>query len=222
MRNTTDDETVRRLRETFAQAERLVTDDHPLPVTQTSRSRWLVLGAAAVALAAATLGQPHSATPVGGSPSATTATTTARTDDRVVLYSAVIREIIANDRPASGWPVLYVLDAPRKDSAQGTFTQTRGTPFDRATRDAIGAAVPEQIRWVSDNADAIQDRAECGAVKDQGVLVTVGEIHTVDSHLELRAGSWISCQAGHWLTYRFDRAGTGWRLTSTVGPQVVS
>ena len=53
----TDDELERLLRETFADAERQVTEDHPLPATpgRPRQARWLVLAAAA-AVAAVPIG----------------------------------------------------------------------------------------------------------------------------------------------------------------------
>jgi hypothetical protein len=40
--------------------------------------------------------------------------------------------------------------------------------------------------------------------------------------VRVRVSQWIGCQGAHWLTYRLERVDADWRITGTVGPQVIS
>jgi hypothetical protein len=229
----TDDELERLLRETFADAERQVTEDHPLPATpgRPRQARWLVLAAAA-AVAAVPIGvtavRGLGETPVSGGPSVTV-TTSSQANSQVTadaqVYAAVVKEITKLDRPDGGWPVLFVLDAPRVMDAHGTFTDERLTPLTPAVRagieEGLGGSAP--VRWIRDRSEGTHEDPSCPTALQGGVIVTVGEIRTVGDQLEVRAGSWLACQAAHWDTYKLERAGgAGWKITGSVGPQVIS
>lgn len=247
---TNDDDTARLLRETFTDAERLIPGDHPLPsVTSESqlggRRLAIIAAVAAVSVVAVvtavvsstgpgspdTGGGPvaatssHAATPPASSAVPTTGQPSPRPISRAAVYATVITSVAAADRPAGGWPVLLVLDAPHAGVGDPPGKPpTRGTPFAPATRAAIASALRPvaPVRWVPSRAAAADDGAACPKAKDDGLVVTVGPVKEVAGHLEVGVDGWQTCQAAHTLTYRLDRTGTDWRITGTVGPQIVS
>ncbi|MFC5267393.1 hypothetical protein ACFPJ1_35205 [Kribbella qitaiheensis] len=249
MTKTDDDDLVQLLRETFADAERQATDQHRLPAMPGTprRGRWLAIAAAAsvaaVAISATLLGGPGPDEPIGGSTVTTTNQTPATApgggpgtgptggtmSGHVVadakIYGAVMKAITVMDRPGAGWPVLFVLDAPRANAADGTFTDEPLAPIAPAIQQQIAAEIREvaPVRWVSKPNAAKQGGTACGQVLDGGAIVTLGEIHPAGGNrLDVRVSQWIGCAGAHWLTYRLERAGADWQITGTVGPQVIS
>lgn len=231
--NRTDDDLGQLLRETFADAESLA--DEPAP-PRSHRPRLMMLAAAA-SVAAVVLGgvavarSAGDGTPAASAPASTPTTSSgqdipgsiARPASAAAIYAAVLRREFTRER--LGFKVLWVLDAPHTGmSPTDHQALVRGAPFDAATRTAIERALADlgPVRWVA-KADDARVGGECTAVRDKGVILTVGEIRDAGRDVEVGASSWFGCLGGHWGTYRLaPAAGGSWRVTGTVGPEAVS
>jgi hypothetical protein len=232
--NHTDDQLGRLLRETFTDAERL-TDEPPPQAARSVRPRLMILAAAAsvavVTLVGVTVVRPAAdGTPAASGPAATSSPSVqevpgaiARPASAVAIYAAVLRREFTLEK--LGFKVLWVLDAPHVGvSPMDKRTLMRGAPFDTATRTAIERALADlgPVRWVPNQAAATVG-GECGRVRDNGVILTVGEIKNAGKHVEVGGSSWFGCLGAHWGTYRLAPAADGsWRVTGTVGPEAVA
>jgi hypothetical protein len=235
--NRTDDDLGRLLRETFADAEHLA-DEHVAEPAPARRPRLMVLAAAAsvaaVLLAGVTvLRSAGGDDPVGTAPASTAtvrATTSpdipgaiARPASAAAIYAAVLRREFTLEK--MNFKVLWVLDAPHIGLEPGDDQPlVRGAPFDAATRTAIERALADlgPVRWVT-VPDAAKTGGECGAVRDKGVILTVGEIRNVGRNVEVGGNSWFGCLGAHWATYRLAPGANGaWRITGIVGPETVA
>lgn len=136
------------------------------------------------------------------------------------VYAEVVRAI-AKDAGTTKWPVLFVLEATRGEDPGGTFTADRGTSIDPRTRTAVRTQLPT-VRWISEPIQAKPDGRECGAVEQNGLIVTLGEIRQDGRITTVRASGWFGCDGAAWLTYKLDRQGGAWRITGTTGPAVVA
>lgn len=233
--NRTDDDLGQLLRETFADAERLAGE--PARPDRPHRPRLMMLAAAASVAAVTLVGVTvirSAGDPVVTSPASTPTvrTTTspgipsgaiARPASATAIYAAVLRREFAREK--LGFKALWILDAPHIGVSPMDKTPVRrGAPFDATSRAMIEQALADlgRVRWVPD-ADAARVGGECTAVRDKGVILTVGEIRSAGQHVEVGASSWFGCLGAHWGTYRLDPAADGaWRVTGTVGPEAVS
>lgn len=211
----------------------MATAERPLCMTTTIARRLVIAAAvilAAAAVLVAALGQPTTTSaeragnqPVGkGPPYPGPPSEVAHlpAGEQAQVYTAVI-QAIAKDAGTTEWPVLFVLDATRREDPGGTFTMERGTSIDPRTRTAIRTQLPK-VGWISDPIQAKPDGRECGAVKQNGLIITLGEIRQDGPTTTVRASGWFGCDGAAWLTYKLDRQSGPWRISGTTGPAVVA
>lgn len=226
--NQSEDRAAQLLRETFADAERLISDDRGSAAVRSPASRRTPVLLAAAAVLAIVAGGLYAAnrggTPAQPQPLSTVTSTTAVERETVQIYTAVITGVSDLDRPSAGWPKLIILDAPYEGAGGAMGTPRRGEPFSPAVRAGIEQAVRQiaPVSWVSDPADAVETRDGCAITKGGGSLIKVGPIKRVAGHVEVGVHTFQACLGAHWLTYRLDLVNGAWRITGTVGQQAIS
>jgi hypothetical protein len=227
MSKLTEDETVRLLRETFADREHLI-DGLPTATTSSARHRMPILLAAAAVLAVlgGTLyvtGSTSQDEPgVAQSPTApvTSAPTTRPSasvqSTEIAIWAAAAEAGALIESPAGHWPVIFLLDAPHTSAGSATRPLGRGVPFSPAVRSGIADRLKPlgPVQWVPKRPTLPRGCAE----NSPGPVITLGPVVHKGGHAEVGVSVWRGCLDGHWMTYRIDRQQTGWRVTGTVGP----
>jgi hypothetical protein len=234
MAKLTEDETVRLLKETFADREQLV--DAGLPEATTTRSAprrrsWPVLAAAASVLAVAA-GSLYVAQggdrPEVEPPIATTTTTSPGTGSSsqvppvaardAAIWAAAIKEIATVDAPAGGWPGLIVLDAPVDGmlSTKGPGHEVRGKPFSATVRRDIETLLADvaPVEWVPKRPDLQLGEGLCARPPLNRPIITVGPIaEKPNGRVTVVAYSWRDCGQGNWKAFDLVKQGAAWRVT---------
>lgn len=237
----TDDEVGQLLRETFADKENLV-DQLPEATTSPVRRKLPVLVAAAAVLAVLGGGvsivgtdhkqearpTPNQTVPVSGSHAAskpTTGVTTLELNVTQYSWGLAIKELTKAERPAGGWPVVKVLDAPYQAAGNPTGPGKAGAPFNENDRARIEGYAGVPIEWV-------KSRPTGPDICDRPVgtpYVTLGRVvmDKKGSSGTVGVSMWRGCLDGRWLTYRLadvpnPKGGSDWKITGTVGPVAIS
>ncbi|WP_328989224.1 hypothetical protein OG394_23620 [Kribbella sp. NBC_01245] len=231
MSKLSEEEAVALLKETFKEHE---AEAESLPLARKSRTP---RRAAAALLAAASVaavvagglyvanqgGEQVAVTPPASTPPPGQISPPPRVRPAPSVYSQAYAEVIKAllvDTPKPG--KLVILNAPYAGLFPGdSVSEKRGVPFSESTQFHIA----EQIRalgpvsWVTEK--PVQ-KDICNPQPKGIVVVTLGEVVRKDGHLEIVANSWQSCLAAEWITFRLDMGATGWQVSGTVGPQVIS
>ncbi|MDX6236147.1 MAG: hypothetical protein QOG10_962 [Kribbellaceae bacterium] len=231
MTKLTADEAVQLLRETFAEKENLV---DRLPEAISRQGRWrapaLLAAASVLVIFGAVLYVGRSTGEPDPGVVQATVTNPVSTDPRPgqgvplesAVWAAAIEAMAKWERPAKGWPSLTVLDAPHEGAGSPTGLPVRGTPFSADIRSRIEQALTDvaPIRWERERPAGTEN--VCAQPAAKSPYITVGPIVSKDGHVEVGINTWRGCLDARWLTYRLDRAGAGWKVTGTVGPEAVA
>lgn len=145
----------------------------------------------------------------------------------VSIYEAVIRRLVTTEDSTFGpnpqFPVIYVLDRARKGAANPESSGSEGAPLSPEVKAELLEALSDlPVEYISDDGAVILPIEEGGAVKEEGVVVTVGPIPDGEEQVEVEASLYAGNLAATWLTYVVKRSSQGWRVTGTTGPVAVS
>lgn len=229
-----DDPAERLLRETFAAREQDVPDTVRFTPVRRRMTPFYAAAAAVVIVVSGVYGGLQLAddsAPVHNLPAAPPATTLVTqgpwTSDAPIpptatAYAAVIRKLAVLETTPPD--VLFVLDAPWSTAADPMGAGRRGTPYSDEERAAVESLLEKlaPVEWIRVPADAKEGGDSCGAVRDNGAIITLGPLVEVDGQVQMGATTWIACDGAHWLTYVLERSGTGWHVTGTTGSQSIS
>lgn len=245
----TDEEVGQLLRETFTGKENLI-DELPAATTRPVRRKAPVLLAAAavlvvlagIAVAVDLRGGPQSpplagkpgrheaASNAGGDPATPTPAVQSMSGQsgpvlKAKIAGVAVAELAKWERPAGGWPVVMVLDAPYPNAGTPTGRDSAGTPFSEAEQAIIAKTAGIELQWVKSRPGGpdVCDQAASGTP-----YITVGAVALDKSGTTATLGMsmWRGCLDAQWLTYRLERKPTAvaessssdWHVTGTVGP----
>lgn len=159
---------------------------------------------------------------------ACTAATDVVESDEVAIYSAVIRQIVTQDDTFGGTlnpPVVYVVRTTDDGVGDPDIEQSESRPISPAVQEGIVedlADLPAEFIWVEDAA-AVPVEVDSGAVSDDGVIVTLGNIHQQGDGSALVSGSiFIASLAAGGQTYVLEQVDGAWQVTGTTGVQWMS
>jgi hypothetical protein len=160
--------------------------------------------------------------------SACTAAPALSETDEIEIYAAVVEQIYTQDDTYGGTlnaPTVYILthtdDSVGAPDIDQTAAQTLSPAVQTEISDAL-AHLPARIIWVADRSAVPTDTAT-GAVADQGVVITLGNIHSQRGGTAHVSGSiYIASLAAGGQTYVLEPIGGVWRVSRTTGARWVS
>lgn len=159
---------------------------------------------------------------------ACTAVPTLTETEEAEIYTAVIEQIYTQDDTFGGTfhaSDMYILantddrvgDPDSEQSDSQTIAPTVQTEITLAL-----AHLPAQIVWV-DEVTAVSIDTSTGAVTNNGVIITLGNIHTQRNGQVLVSGSiYIASLAAGGQTYILEKVNGVWQISGTTGVQWIS
>lgn len=154
---------------------------------------------------------------------ACTATSTLSETDEVAIYSAVIHRIYTQDDTFGGTfnaPILYLLTTTDDSVGDPDVRQSESRSLSKAVQDEIEislADLPARVVWVNDSS-AVPVDVTTGAVANNGVILTLGNIHIRGNGTALVSGSiYIAPLAAGGQTYILKEVDGVWEISGTTG-----
>ena len=149
-------------------------------------------------------------------------------DGEAAIYAAVVRQVYTGDHTFGeppNFPIVYLVRVT--DDGVGDPDVARDEP--RLLPEPIVAAVvaalddlPAEFMWV-DNIGEVSLNSTTGAVEDNGVIVTVGNIHLQeDGSVLVSATIYIANLAAGGMTYIVEQSNDVWQVTGDTGVQWIS
>jgi hypothetical protein len=137
------------------------------------------------------------------------------------IYAAVLRQYLTSGGGHDGgdagfggfrFPRIFVVD----QTAAGANTLCRGAsggPIPRAVRRAITRSLADvgPLSFVP-SGEAVIVPGSCSEVRDRGILITLGPVDGVGDQVQVSVYGHVSCVAANSLTYRVERASSGWKV----------
>ena len=148
--------------------------------------------------------------------------------DEVEIYTAVIEQIYTQDDTYGGTfkaPDVYILtntddsfgDPDIEQNESRTFAMTVQTEITRAL-----AHLPAQIIWVADKTAVPMDTTT-GAVANNGVIITLGNIHSQrNGTIEVSGSIFIASLAAGGQTSTLEKGNGVWQISGTTGARWIS
>jgi hypothetical protein len=182
------------------------------------------------------------ASPRSGDPSPTQGSG----DRAAEVYTAIVRRLATTDNTFGEdyrFKTVYVLDhweafdigfdredeaAPPPDGSPSEATpatQASGErgPISAEARDRIATELADlNVVFVGSAEEVTESPQGCSQVKDGGAVITLGPLPDAGDRIEVRAGLFVACLAGTWLTYVVQHGGHGWTVEGTTGPVAIS
>lgn len=148
--------------------------------------------------------------------------------DEVEIYTAVIEQIHTQDDTFGGTfqaPDVYILtntdDSVGDPDIQQSDSQTIA-PTVQAEMTRALAHLPTNIFWVVDET-AVPLDPTTGEVPNNGVIITLGNIHSQSNGKVLVSGSiYIASLAAGGQTYILEKVNGIWQITGTTGVRWIS
>lgn len=146
--------------------------------------------------------------------------------DETGIYAAVVRQVYTVDHTfgdnAPNFPRIYLL---RADDVQAGDGPGKGVPVIAAPiQQAIVAALsdlPAQFTWIDTFEDAPRD--ENGTIKDNGAVITLGNIQEQpDGKIYVAASIYFASLGAGGQTYVLEKVGDTWQITGNTGTQWMS
>ncbi len=171
---------------------------------------------------------PATATaPASTAPTNMEGSSSAQTERRADIYSAVIRRLVVQDHTFGGgdpgFRVVYVFDGAVKGAEKA-----RPSSRPRRPRTQFGAeleaAIEERLQrlppitFVHHRGSVLRE----GEVRNRGVLVTLGPIDGGRRRAEVGCNLWISGRGALWVTYVVRMRSGGWRVTGVTGGMTIA
>ncbi|GAA1853159.1 hypothetical protein [Asanoa iriomotensis] len=145
------------------------------------------------------------------------------------VYAQVLRRYLGtpaeNSFPAHTFKTAYVLDQAHPDVLGPVERPERGTPIAPNTQHQISAALAgvAHVAFIADQKTVIETRDGCAQVRDGGILITLGTVDGDDNRVQVAVHGFFACLGATGLTYVVqNQPGTGWQVTGTTGPMVIS
>lgn len=148
---------------------------------------------------------------------------------RAEIYAAVIRQLVTVDHTFGNaqprFRVVYVVDGvvPGAGSAlRDFFTPARpfGEDVTAGIRQQLEGKVPP-IRFVADGEDALRRPIRAGAVRNRGVIISLGPIERKNDLVRVPNMLWCDAKCAQWRTYVLAEKGGRWVITRS-GPASIS
>jgi hypothetical protein len=148
--------------------------------------------------------------------------------DQAQIFAATIRQIYTVDHSfdkAPGWPLVYVISVT-DDSALAGTPGAPSQPLSPALQDAIAAELADQsfeVIWIESRDEAPVDPADGRIAGGDGIIIALGSIQEQDDG-SAQLSFFMTCGGlcGIGKTYVLKRAGDAWRVTGSVGPEIIS
>jgi hypothetical protein len=155
--------------------------------------------------------------------SACTAVSTLTETDEVEIYTAVINQIYTQDDTFGGTfqaPDVYILTKTDDSVGDPDIEQSESRQISKAAQSDITlslAHLPARIVWV-DDLSAVPKDITTDAVANNGVIMTLGNIHSQRDGTILVSGSiYIASLAAGGQTYILENVSGTWQINGTTG-----
>jgi hypothetical protein len=162
----------------------------------------------------------------GGAPDPKAAPAAAAADGRTEIFIAVLRHYLQADTsfPPGTFRVVFILD--HTEPGVGDPMRSENPPPGPTINGqaAIVAALTDvaSVQFVPSRASVIEHEDSCAAVRDEGILVTLGEPAGTGDRVTVPTFGYVACLGATWLTYVVERSGTEWKVTGTTGTTAIS
>src|SRR5690606_35124482 len=151
--------------------------------------------------------------------------------DEAAIYATVIRQLVTVDDTFGGTldpSHIYILRETNEQAGDPASATGESHLLDAALQDEISvrlASIPAEITWV-DSREEVPINSETGAVEDNGVIVTLGDVHWQEEQEEdvvyVPGSIYIGSLAAGGQTYVLERVGGTWLITGNTGVQWIS
>ncbi len=148
--------------------------------------------------------------------------------DEAAIYTTVIRQLVTVDDTFGGTlnpSHIYILRQTSDQAGDPASATGESHLLDAALQDEISvrlASVPAEITWV-DSREEVPVNSETGAVEDNGVIVTLGNVQWQEEDVVHVPGSiYIASLAAGGQTYVLERVDGAWLITGNTGVQWIS
>jgi hypothetical protein len=145
-----------------------------------------------------------------------------RPDRASAVYASVVRELVESDRFFALARVIYVRDGAIKDAAEvRSSRQEPKASFSEALKKDVANALSDlaPVRFVVEQKSVLN---RDGAVRNDGVLITLGPIRDHGKGVEVSCNAWMKGRDNRWLTYVVRPKGETWAVTGTTGPMAIA
>jgi hypothetical protein len=141
------------------------------------------------------------------------------------IYAAVLRQYLTSGGGHDGgdagfggfrFPHIFVVD--HAVAGPDTLGQgASGGPIPGAVRRAITRSLADvgPLSFMS-SGEAVIVPGSCGEVRDRGILITLGPVDRVGGQVQVSVHGHVSCVGASSLTYRVERASSGWRVAGVA------
>ncbi|MCB8983429.1 MAG: hypothetical protein H6659_06380 [Ardenticatenaceae bacterium] len=148
--------------------------------------------------------------------------------DEVEIYTAVIDQLYTRDDTFGGTfqaADTYILSQTDDRVGDPDIEQLEPQVLATAVQTEITAALahlPTNIVWVESRTAVPLDDAT-GSVANNGIIITLGNIHPQSDGTALVSGSiYVGMLAAGGQTYILEQDGSGWQIQGTTGVQWIS
>lgn len=134
---------------------------------------------------------------------------------RAEIYAAVIRELATHGRLSRRFEVIYVLDGPIKGAGHPRASLKRdqpGEPFGTELKNELLERLDglPPVTFVPRRSSVLTEE---GAVRNHGVLVTVGPIVRDRQRARLGGNQWVAGKGAAWFKFALRQRASGWAVT---------
>ena len=144
------------------------------------------------------------------------------------VYTAVIRQIYTVDDTFGGTlqpPLVYIIIQTDDSVGDPDIEQKPSQLIDAASQEDIVsglADLPAKWVWVNGR-DEVPISPDTGRVEDEGVIITLGNVHPQDDGTVFVSGSiYVGMLAAGGQTYILEQTDSGWAVTGSTGVQWMS
>jgi ABC-type transport system involved in cytochrome c biogenesis ATPase subunit len=148
--------------------------------------------------------------------------------DEVEIYTAVIDQLYTQDDTFGGSfqaPDVYILAKTDDSVGDPDIEQSESQILSTAVQAKITLALahlPARIIWVADET-AVPIDTTTGAVANDGVILTLGNIHSQrDGTILVSSSIYIASLAASGQTYILDKVNGVWQINGTTGVRWIS
>ncbi len=148
--------------------------------------------------------------------------------DKAAVYTAVIKQVYTKDDTFGGTlqpSLVYVVSQTDDRIGDPDSEQMSSAAIDEATQQAIVdglADLPAQWVWVNSR-DEVPINADDGRVEGDGIIITLGNIHTqANGTVQVSSSIYVANLAAGGQTYILEQTESGWSVIGTTGVQWIS
>ncbi|MCA9924642.1 MAG: hypothetical protein KC421_19840 [Anaerolineales bacterium] len=148
--------------------------------------------------------------------------------DQAAIYSAAVRQVVTIDDTFGGTlnpPIVYIVSQTNDSIGDPEIESLPSVALSTSLQYDISTGLGDlsaKVVWVNGRDDVTID-PNTGALIDEGVLVTLGNIHPQDDgSVQLSAGIYIAGLAAGGQTYILEQIDDQWTITGNTGVQWIS